>query len=150
MATAVESLDLSVPLEKGVKKIVYVVHRGFLQDKSGKEKDAKVTGIADPVCTRTTEAEAQSIANLLNQAQEGVFYLRYVASNGFPLACGNADELEQKAEETGMREAWERIAAPNRKPLYTVVALGIVEEEDAETFDNTLSLEKGKNKIIKQ
>lgn len=135
-------LDLSKPLAPGEKRTVHIVHRGTLQDKSKQE-----SAIADPVCTRTTHEDAQSIADLLNQAQEGVYYLRFVASQGFPLACGDANAVTQKAEDDIMRETWEKIAAPHRKELYTVASLEIVEEGDAKEFNKVLreeSLEASK------
>lgn len=130
-------LDLSKPLAAGEKRTVYVVHRGTLQDKAKTQ-----SAIADPVCTRTTLADAQSIADLLNQALEGVHYLRFVASTGFPLACGDADAVTSKADEDSMRITWERIAGPHRKPIYTVAQLQFAEEADSREFERALEAEK--------
>lgn len=131
-----EGIDLSKPLTAGEKRVLYVVHKGtFMNDKAGQ------SGIANTVCTRTKKEDAQSIADLLNNAQEGVFYLRFVASNGFPMACGDADALSKKAEEESLRVTWERIAAPLRKELYTVAEVVMVEDADAKEFTKVLEEE---------
>jgi|UniRef100_A0A6C0J0G3 hypothetical protein len=120
--------------------IVYVVHRGFDIDENG-----KVSGIRNPVCTRTTREDAQSICNVLNEAQEGVFFLRYVASNGFPDGSGNGTELMKKTEDTDMKTQWETIATPLRQDaskrngaLYEVSALCTKREEDAQEIRKSL------------
>jgi len=129
-------MDLSQPLPKGEHRTVYVVHQGtYKNDATGEQ------GIANGVCTRTTEEDAESIAALIDQAQEGVFYLRWVASTQFPLACGNADAVIAKGEEPAVQSAWEALAAPLRKRLYQVATVQMVNEEDVRTFNEELDQE---------
>lgn len=142
VATLDEGIDLSKPLPPGVKKTLYIVYKGTFVNK---ETGAK--GLSDPVCTRTRREDADSIATLLNEAQEGVFYLRFVASNGFPLATGSADDVVLRSEQTDMRIAWERIAAPLRKNLYEVAEVGVTNEADAALFDETVNSAQARDKV---
>lgn len=137
-------MDLSKPLAPDEKVTVFVVHCGTLSDKNG-GKDA-VNGLAEPVCTRMTKKDAEEVADALNKAQEQVFYLKYCASNFFPMASGGKTELMDMAETVDAKTKWEKIFSPHRRKLYTVAELQIVEEEDAETLKKELKQQENKTK----
>ena len=134
-------LDLSKPLAPGQRLTVYVVHKGsFTNEKTGER------GLTDPVCTRTTYAEAESVALTLDEAQEGVYYLKFVASNFFPLAKGTGEELRQMAERPDVQAAWDKVAAAHRKRLYQVQECPIVEDADEKTFHATVGEEAARRR----
>lgn len=115
---------------------VYVVHAGTFKDpKTGEQ------GIARQVCTRFTMEEAQGIADMLNEAQEGVMYLKYVAQGGFQDCRGGREDLERRAEHEDMRVGWERLIAPHRKPIYTVAHLKLQNEEDVKELNKVIQEE---------
>lgn len=133
-------IDLSKPLPPGETRTLYVVHRGFAR---ANEND-KTASLANPVCTRTTSEDAHSVAHRLNETQEGVFYLSWVASSKFPMATGNADALMQQADNDSVSDEWERMVAEKRQPIYMVSEVKI-KEGDAKEFEGVLCEEGKKN-----
>ena len=116
---------------------VYVVHTGSFSNKDGTDQ-----GIAGAVCTRVKEEDAQEIAKMLNEAQEGVYYLRWAASACFPDVQGGRSELEKAVADTQVQDMWEEIAAPHRKDLYHVAHLKIQDQSDVEKFNQELNKNK--------
>ena len=113
---------------------VYVVYTGTFASADGKQQ-----GLAGQVCSRIKEDDARGIADMLNEATEGVMYLKFVASNFFPKASGNRDELEQAANNDDVRAAWEKLIAPHRREVYRVAHLKIKNEDDIERFNDELA-----------
>ena len=124
-----EAIDKTFPndLEE-----VFVVHAGTFQNGSGEG------GIARPVCTRIRKEDAESIAEMLNEANEGVMYLKWAASMCFPAIDGGRDELLEATMTEDVRDSWEEIAGPNRKPLYTVAHLKFAKDDEKKTFNDEL------------
>lgn len=137
--SAAEGIDLSKPLEKGQVQTIYIVHKGYMVDKKTNQKH-----IADEVCARTTKEDAESIAQMLNDQQESVFMLRWLASTGFPLAKGTGDEVIAKAQDEDILAQWEKIAAPLRKPIYQVSMTAFANEDEAKEFNQILEDESVK------
>lgn len=133
------SIDLSQPLPDGTSVTIFVVHRGYMKNKETNEQ-----ALADAVCSRASRKDAESVAQVLNQAQEGVMYLKWVASQHFPLAKGTGDELLQKSEDPVIQQQWEALIAPHRQDVYSVAELKIVNEEDVKEYMQVLDEESAK------
>lgn len=134
-------MDLSKPLPKGESQKIYVVHRGSVKnDKTGEE------GLVDTVCTRVTKEDADSVAQALNDAYEGILYLKWIASKFFPLATGSGEELLAKANEQAVGEEWQTLIEGHRQQIYSATELTIMEEQDIKEFRMTLDEEAVRTK----
>ena len=134
-------MDLSKPLPKGESQKIYVVHRGSIKnDKTGDE------GLVDTVCTRLSKEDADGVAQALNDAYEGVMYLKWIASKFFPLATGSGDALLEKANEPDVGREWNTLIDGHRQQIYSTTELTIMEEEDIKEFRMTLDEESVRTK----
>jgi hypothetical protein len=111
------------------KLTVYAVYRGKLS--SDRQS-------YDHVCTRLNKEDAESIAQILNEAQEGVMYLKWLASVGFTTGTGNGDALLAAAETDEAHAKWESFVAAVRKPIFQVAALQTATADENEALKKEL------------
>jgi hypothetical protein len=113
---------------------VYIVHTGTFSNTSGSDQ-----GLAGSVCTRLVEREAKDIAQMLNEAQEGVMFLKWAASVCFPDIKGGREELEEAISTAEVIDGWEKLAAPHRKEIYRVAHLKVQGEADIKKLNEELA-----------
>lgn len=106
-------------------KTIYVIHSGTIVDKTTGN-----TRLNRPVCSRLTLADAQSVANELNAAQEGALYMTWAASKCFPLMKGDGAELQAALADADVMVEWERYFSPLRREIYSVRTVEIATEEE--------------------
>ncbi len=105
---------------------VYVVHCGTYASKDGSEG-----GLANPVTCRLTQADADDVAQVLNDATDGVVMLRWAASVCFPKSVGNASDLMAAVDDADIQAQWEEVSGGRRKPMYSVTACKLSDKHQA-------------------
>lgn len=114
-------------------RVVYAICSGIRRDAGG------AGGIEGFITIRNTKEDAESVAEALNNALEGLFFLRSLASFGFPNAMGDGEALLKAAEDDEYIAQWEQMKAQGRMQTYTVIDLAITDPSDIQKYDEEMA-----------